>query len=287
MFPFPFSTGSNGAAAAATVSFVASTVSGTAARSYTFSSHAIGAAAANRKVVVGVSGITGGRAVSTVTVGGNSASLVIAKLSAGEAVELWQVELAAGTTGDIVVDFGAGGNFDGCGIGVWAVYGAAAAATDTGGSSAADPATDTLNIPAGGVAIGVVGHRVATPDLFSWTNLTERYDETVVSEGGHSGASDAFAAAQTALAITASAASAGFRAEVMSILAQGRPPLKSAIQGVILEPRREHSRKPGVVRSMIESQVDGPYLEMFARERAPGWSAWGNETDRFTAEGTR
>jgi len=27
--------------------------------------------------------------------------------------------------------------------------------------------------------------------------------------------------------------------------------------------------------------VAGPYLELFAREPAPGWDSWGNQTERF------
>ena len=47
----------------------------------------------------------------------------------------------------------------------------------------------------------------------------------------------------------------------------------------MVSPRREHSRKPDEVRSGIERMLDGPYLELFARHRAPGWAAWGNEVD--------
>ncbi|WP_231387156.1 hypothetical protein [Nocardia sp. BMG111209] len=29
----------------------------------------------------------------------------------------------------------------------------------------------------------------------------------------------------------------------------------------------------------MERLCDGPYLELFARRRQPGWDAWGNEID--------
>jgi hypothetical protein len=35
------------------------------------------------------------------------------------------------------------------------------------------------------------------------------------------------------------------------------------------------------VRNRIERLVDGPYLELFARETAPGWDCWGNEAGLF------
>ena len=41
--------------------------------------------------------------------------------------------------------------------------------------------------------------------------------------------------------------------------------------------KREHSRKPDEVYDLIESCSPGPYLELFARFKQPGWSQWGNE----------
>lgn len=41
--------------------------------------------------------------------------------------------------------------------------------------------------------------------------------------------------------------------------------------------KREHSRKPDEIYDIIESCSPGPYLEIFARFRRPGWQQWGNE----------
>lgn len=41
--------------------------------------------------------------------------------------------------------------------------------------------------------------------------------------------------------------------------------------------RTVHSRKPEIVRSMIERASPGPRLELFARERSRGWAMWGNQ----------
>lgn len=47
---------------------------------------------------------------------------------------------------------------------------------------------------------------------------------------------------------------------------------------VICAPRARHSAKPPVVRERIVQLLgDVPRLELFARERVPGWAAWGNE----------
>lgn len=53
------------------------------------------------------------------------------------------------------------------------------------------------------------------------------------------------------------------------------------VRQAIIEPRREHSRKPDCVHERIERLVSGPYLELFARQRRAGWDCWGNEVDKF------
>ena len=50
---------------------------------------------------------------------------------------------------------------------------------------------------------------------------------------------------------------------------------------LIVSPRRKHSQKPDEQYERIERLVDGPYLEMFARQRRPGWVAWGDEVDKL------
>lgn len=42
-------------------------------------------------------------------------------------------------------------------------------------------------------------------------------------------------------------------------------------------PRQDHSHKPEEVHILIERCSPGPYLELFARRRMPGWHIWGNE----------
>ena len=41
--------------------------------------------------------------------------------------------------------------------------------------------------------------------------------------------------------------------------------------------KREHSRKPEEIYGLIERCSPGPYLELFARDRVEGWTAWGDE----------
>ena len=53
------------------------------------------------------------------------------------------------------------------------------------------------------------------------------------------------------------------------------------VRQLVTEPIREHSRKPDRIRDDIERLVDGPYLELFARQEHEGWTTWGNETEKF------
>jgi N6-adenosine-specific RNA methylase IME4 len=46
---------------------------------------------------------------------------------------------------------------------------------------------------------------------------------------------------------------------------------------LITAPRGEHSEKPEELRNMIELVSPGPYLELFARQKYPGWDSWGDE----------
>lgn len=63
---------------------------------------------------------------------------------------------------------------------------------------------------------------------------------------------------------------------------RGSPKRVSAgVRMGIIEPARQHSRKPDCVYSRIERLVAGPYLELFARTTRPGWSSWGNQVGKF------
>lgn len=50
---------------------------------------------------------------------------------------------------------------------------------------------------------------------------------------------------------------------------------------IIRSHKREHSRKPDEQYQIIEACSPGPYLELFARGRRPGWSQWGNEAEDY------
>lgn len=58
--------------------------------------------------------------------------------------------------------------------------------------------------------------------------------------------------------------------------------ISASVRNTILSPVREHSRKPDEIRSRIVDLVgDLPRIELFAREKSPGWDCWGDQTDKF------
>lgn len=72
--------------------------------------------------------------------------------------------------------------------------------------------------------------------------------------------------------------------EACLLATRGHPKrLNADVRQAIIEPRRQHSRKPDCVYGRIERLVAGPYLEMFARTQRAGWSSWGNQTDKFAS----
>ena len=52
----------------------------------------------------------------------------------------------------------------------------------------------------------------------------------------------------------------------------------------IFAPRRQHSRKPDEQYARIERMFSGPRLELFARQRRPGWDLCGHEIDKFSTQ---
>jgi N6-adenosine-specific RNA methylase IME4 len=64
---------------------------------------------------------------------------------------------------------------------------------------------------------------------------------------------------------------------------RGKP--KQAVKNVrnaIVAPVREHSRKPDQMHADLERMFPGvAKVELFARQRRPGWDCWGNQTERF------
>ena len=71
-------------------------------------------------------------------------------------------------------------------------------------------------------------------------------------------------------------------AEMCLLATRGSPKRKSrSVKRLVIAPRREHSRKPDEIYERIESLMDGPYLELFARSTQSGWKSLGDQAGLF------
>lgn len=63
----------------------------------------------------------------------------------------------------------------------------------------------------------------------------------------------------------------------------GNPKTPRNIPSVLDGLAREHSRKPDIAYDIAERMLpDAKRLELFGRERRPGWDVFGNEADKFS-----
>lgn len=161
---------------------------------YTFSTRVLGTAASNRRIVVGVATRNTGVTVSSMTIGGVAAAIVSDGVTSAAIIsgtqnrtEMWSAAVPTGATGDIVVTFSAG-TFRAL-IGVWALYGAAAATASTVvlPTANSDPSTSSVTVPAKGALVGYTAGNPSGSATVTWSaGATERFDE--VFEITHSGA---------------------------------------------------------------------------------------------------
>jgi len=58
------------------------------------------------------------------------------------------------------------------------------------------------------------------------------------------------------------------------------PRISKCVRRLIDSPREKHSKKPDEIRNRIVDLVgDLPRIELFARQKTPGWDNWGNELE--------
>lgn len=69
--------------------------------------------------------------------------------------------------------------------------------------------------------------------------------------------------------------------EMCLIATKGKPKrISGSVRSVVTSEKTEHSKKPDIIRDEIVKLCgDLPRVELFARQRVDGWSAWGNEVE--------
>jgi hypothetical protein len=177
-----------GGGAAKSISFIDTAILTTNLTTYSFTGLDFGAAQGDRYIIgVAVSG-TAERSLSSATIGGVAARVVVS-VSGGGATDrnagIIIANVPTGTSGAIAVTWSSGCAH--CAIGWWRATGLANEVEHHFGSSTADPGVATINTLAGGIA--VAGMISASGGTFSWTGASERYDQAIGENSSvHSGA---------------------------------------------------------------------------------------------------
>lgn len=69
--------------------------------------------------------------------------------------------------------------------------------------------------------------------------------------------------------------------EMCLLATKGKPKrMASDVQQLVVSKLREHSRKPDEMYDKVERLLEGPYIELFARNKRDNWDSWGNEVDK-------
>ena len=185
--------------------------------SHTLSSVALGAAAADRQILVNAYASMDAVAIITgVTIGGVSATEFVVNNGGGKSSGFYMASVPSGTTGDIVISINTGtGELWGA-----AVYritgGAATSASDTASyNTSTSPATLTISCPAGGAIFAGGLHNDGGTAV--WAEITELWDEAMSGAQKWTGAWDEFDTQQTDLAVTATLGSVSMSFTACSI----------------------------------------------------------------------
>lgn len=183
----------------ASISFTDSASDGSDGTGYTFSARSLGAAASDRFIVVGAGQRNSGQTVSSLTIGGVSASLIKRQVGASgfNVTELWGATVPTGTTGDITVTWSA--SVVRCAIAVHRIVNLTSTTPTFTVGSTTDPMSVLINVEGGGVAVAFSYGGVNGTN--TWTGLTEDVDALVESQC-YSAASAAFSSAQSSLSVT-------------------------------------------------------------------------------------
>lgn len=158
----------------------------TNATSWTFTAQAIGTAAADRYVIVGVGISNNASEPTSVTVGGVSATKVVGTAGGAHCAGLWVALVTGGTTADIVVN--ASGTTDRCAIGVWSATGLLSVTPNNTATSNAATGSCTVTTLAGGFAISFchLGYGTVT---WSGTGVTQDFNASIEASVKNTGAS--------------------------------------------------------------------------------------------------
>jgi hypothetical protein len=166
-------------------SYLGHSFDGTAQTTYTFSAVDLGEPHATRMIAVYISGRHGGT-VSTVTVGGISATSVIASTGlAGARSWIYRAAVTSGSTGDVVVTFT--GSVAECAVTWWGMYPSSQVPVDSGQSNSASGTgnliSDIAKTNGGYTIIGAMSAFASTVVTYT-QNGAESMTGAAITSGG-------------------------------------------------------------------------------------------------------
>lgn len=202
----------------ATRTYVTSTAQTGNAATYTFSAHNIGTAAADRRVLVGLTSFNNSGAARTLdstTIGGNTATIHRtdfnpASLFSQDVTGFFSLLVTSGATADIVLNFS--GTMQQCTVSVWALNGVQDNPFHShgDGTSGVTSISASLNIPEQGVA-AAVAHCANNNVAHTATGLTEDADATAEGTQRYHAMSAQSLSAETGRTITSTGTAGTFR----------------------------------------------------------------------------
>lgn len=164
------------------------------------------AEASDRLIAISLA-LEAAQTVSSVTIGGVSASALIQAVSTQRQSEIWMAAVATGTSGSVVVTLSASAT-ETVSVATYSITGADSTPTDTDSAtgSGATIAISALTIPTDGA--GIVGWIDSTEAAVTWTGATEQHDTSTGASFQHSSAIVTTAGTNTITADGATAAQA-------------------------------------------------------------------------------
>lgn len=207
---------------AATLTYLQTASSASDSSSYTFSSQNFGVADANRYIVAVIGSRKSGASanVTSATIGGVSATIVANNPAFVTNTGYAGIAIAAvptGTSGNVVINFS--GTMVRCTVGLYSVVGinpTVYSTLEVDGSTL----SGSISTVGGGITIGVATNSVN--NAFTWTNLTEDYDNNETGESTYRHTSASLVEASTTTK-TVTASATGLSGEASLAVAHWQP----------------------------------------------------------------
>lgn len=157
---------------------------GAGASSYSFTSQPFGTAQSDRYIIVGIGWANLNPTISSVSIGGVSATNIATNANANGSSALYIALVPTGTSGNVDITFSGTTNLH-CGIAIWSATGlTSTTAVSSGNSSASATPSVTLTTVAGGFAVAYahVGSNVSYSNTtVPWTGVTQDWAGNVIS----------------------------------------------------------------------------------------------------------